>query len=84
MADVSELLLAQEVLQLPKEVADKQRQVRTVRRIIQQLSAQFDKLHLCQFGCMQACAVMKQNEIADVDVTGFDCSNPGAHSSAWR
>ncbi|KAJ1365093.1 hypothetical protein KIN20_025317 [Parelaphostrongylus tenuis] len=43
MIDVSELLLTQEVLQKPEEV--RQRQVRTVRPMTQQLPAQFGHVH---------------------------------------
>ncbi|KAJ1350471.1 hypothetical protein KIN20_006267 [Parelaphostrongylus tenuis] len=42
----------------------RRRQVMSVRRIIQQLPAQFGQLLLHQFGDMQLCATLKQNKTA--------------------
>ncbi|KAJ1373027.1 hypothetical protein KIN20_035353 [Parelaphostrongylus tenuis] len=65
MIDASELPLDQEVLQRLEKVLVRWPEVRTARQMIQQLSAQFGQLGLCQLGDMQLCVVLEKSEIAE-------------------
>ncbi|KAJ1347887.1 hypothetical protein KIN20_003055 [Parelaphostrongylus tenuis] len=47
-----------------EEVIFGRRQVSTVRRLIQQLQVRFAQPPRCQFGNMQPCAMLKQDETA--------------------
>ncbi|KAJ1358143.1 hypothetical protein KIN20_016464 [Parelaphostrongylus tenuis] len=51
------------MIQHPEEVIVRWRQFKTVRRIIQDFSAQLGELPRCQYGNIQLCVVLNQNDL---------------------